>query len=609
MEKKKNIQNKSASKAAPESAKSADRRSRASRNREASRSNAQTTSPQKGSAQGRNPRNNNAKGSSAPRRPAQPQNGSKRPAPPQGANKQVVPKKQQQKRASGAGKKVGIVFGVIVALLAAIYIIGIFYFQSHFFPNTTFDGVSLGGKTIDTAQSSIETALDSYSLLITDLEGNTYSITGSDFDLKAPEDGQLSDLLSSQNTLLWIASVSTQVGIDQDFTGAYDETKLNEAVAALSMFDEENITHPQDAQIVFSATENGYIIEPEVIGNAPVLSSVLEKIKTAVNTLSLSVSLDENDYEKPAVTSDDETLKSELEKVNAYLNTTITYEIGDTSEVLDSSTIRSWIEIDDEHNITIDEAEVYEYVQTLASKYNTYGDVRSFQTTLGDTISVGGGDYGWVIDKQGETEQIIADIESSETDISREPVYSQTALTHSSNDLGDTYLELDYTNQHFYFYKNGTLVLDDDIVSGTIYNGNGSPDGFFKIVYKEKDAQLVGEDYDTTVDYFMPFAYNVGFHDASWQTSLGGQKYLTSGSHGCINLWPETAEKLYNLLEVGTPVVGYYRDPVKLTSESAEISNAYSYDDGTASTTTDTTTTTTEEVTIPDENSNLYINE
>ena len=36
------------------------------------------------------------------------------------------------------------------------------------------------------------------------------------------------------------------------------------------------------------------------------------------------------------------------------------------------------------------------YVQQLASKYNTFGRKRSFKTSSGDTIEIGGGDYGWV---------------------------------------------------------------------------------------------------------------------------------------------------------------------------------------------------------------------
>ena len=162
-------------------------------------------------------------------------------------------------------------------------------------------------------------------------------------------------------------------------------------------------------------------------------------------------------------------------------------------------------------------------------------------------------------------------------EITREPVYSQEALYRGTDDIGNTYIEIDYTNQHLYYFEDGELVLDTDIVSGNISKGNGSPDGVFKIVYKQRDATLVGEDYESAVSYFMPFAYNVGIHDASWRSKFGGEIYKKSGSHGCINVPSDMAKKIYESVATGTPVIAYYRESIELTSENAYISNAYSY--------------------------------
>ena len=162
----------------------------------------------------------------------------------------------------------------------------------------------------------------------------------------------------------------------------------------------------------------------------------------------------------------------------------------------------------------------------------------------------------------------------------REPVYSQTAVSRNKDDIGNTYIEIDYTNQHMWYYENGVMKIDTDIVSGNISRGNGSHDGVFKIVYKKSPAVLKGEDYESNVTYFMPFAYNVGIHDASWRNGkFGGNIYKTSGSHGCINAPLEVADTIYKKIEVGTPVIAYYREEVELTAENAKISNAYSYKD------------------------------
>ena len=77
----------------------------------------------------------------------------------------------------------------------------------------------------------------------------------------------------------------------------------------------------------------------------------------------------------------------------------------------------------------------------------------------------------------------------------------------------------------------------------------------------------------------MPVKGGIGIHDASWRKEFGGEIYKKSGSHGCINMALDKVQEFYGMIEVGTPVVAYYRTPVELTSESAQISNAASYVD------------------------------
>ena len=183
------------------------------------------------------------------------------------------------------------------------------------------------------------------------------------------------------------------------------------------------------------------------------------------------------------------------------------------------------------------------------------------------------------MNKEKEAEQIKADLDAGKP-VSRELCYAQRPFVEGKDDIGNTYVEIDYTKQHLWYYENGELVVESDVVTGNISRNNGSPDGVFKIVYKDSPAVLKGEDYESDVTYFMPFAYNVGLHDASWRNGqFGGDIYKTSGSHGCINLPFEVADKIYKSIKVGTPVIAFYREKVELTAENAKISNAYSYVD------------------------------
>jgi lipoprotein-anchoring transpeptidase ErfK/SrfK len=56
----------------------------------------------------------------------------------------------------------------------------------------------------------------------------------------------------------------------------------------------------------------------------------------------------------------------------------------------------------------------------------------------------------------------------------------------------------------------------------------------------------------------MPIKGSVGIHDADWRSSFGGEIYKTNGSHGCINTPPKMMAELYEMVEIGTPVISFY---------------------------------------------------
>jgi len=142
--------------------------------------------------------------------------------------------------------------------------------------------------------------------------------------------------------------------------------------------------------------------------------------------------------------------------------------------------------------------------------------------------------------------------------ISKEPAYYQTATAHGKDDIGNTYVEVDLVGQHIWFYKNGLLITQGDVVTGTYGSDKTrTPVGIYKIDYKETNATLVGENYAAPVDFWLPFNGGIGIHDAGWRTAFGGELYKTGGSHGCVNSPYEVAKTIFNNIEVGTPVVCY----------------------------------------------------
>ena len=235
---------------------------------------------------------------------------------------------------------------------------------------------------------------------------------------------------------------------------------------------------------------------------------------------------------------------------------TITYQFGDQSEVLDSDRILSWLKEQEDGNVAIDEQQAKAFVKELAEKYDTAYTTRTFHTTGGRDIQIAQGDYGWRIDQEAETKHLL-ELLAAKQSATCEPIYAQTAAVHAKNDWGTTYVEVSLTDQYLWLYKDGHCILESYFVSGNPTRGHATPKGIYGLTYKTRDATLSGEGYDSKVKYWMPFNRNVGLHDAPWRKTFGGQIYRNNGSHGCINLPPANAAKIYENVDKNTPVIVY----------------------------------------------------
>lgn len=335
----------------------------------------------------------------------------------------------------------------------------------------------------------------------------------------------------------------------------FDEEKLKEQVQTLDFMQKKQQKEPEDAYIS-DYTPEGYQIIAEEKGSKIKKKRLFSVVKEAISDLKDTISLEEeNCYAKPQVTREDTSLRTLADALNRYALVTVTYRLGDRKEVLDGGTIHTWLTVEGDQ-VALDEAAVEAYVNDLASSHNTAFRKHTLETSYGKTVDITTGDYGWKVDKEGEKEQLLEDLRAGEA-VEREIVYAQTAASHGENDYGDTYVEINLTAQHLFFYKDGELIVESDFVSGNISRNYDTPTGIYGLTYKERDAVLRGENYASPVDYWMPFCNNVGMHDASWRRSFGGGIYKTSGSHGCINLPAAAAQTIFEQIEKGDPVIVY----------------------------------------------------
>ncbi len=458
------------------------------------------------------------------------------------------------------GKKFFIITGGVIGGLILIYLGISAYFISHFFVNTTINGKDFSGKSAKAVEEYIRGEVNGYELTIIEQNNDRNIIKGSEIGLTYKESSEIEDALKKQNPLLWPAGFfsqsSTQVSVGVD----YDEALLDEKLQSIKAMSKEQ-TEPVSAYPKYNG--NLFEAEPEVYGSAVDTEALKEKTVQYITEFRDSLNMmDEGCYKMPAYTSDSEEVKNACNTMNQYLKAKITYTM-DEEVVVDKDLISQWVTCDSEMNVTFNEEAVKAWMREFGEKYDTVGKTRSFTTPDGKQTQVSGGTYGWIVNEAQEAQNLIENIKNGEN-ITKEPEYKQTAVSRSALDWGTTYAEVDLAAQKMWFVVDGSVALTTDVVTGRPSTGNATPEGVYDILYTQRGAVLRGDidpatgkpSYETPVSFWMPFTYQGhGFHDATWQSAFGGNRYLTHGSHGCVNMPYDKASQLFELITAGTPVI------------------------------------------------------
>lgn len=370
--------------------------------------------------------------------------------------------------------------------------------------------------------------------------------TKNDYVLTLIERGNIKEKIKgSEIGLRYVNNQSKEVTFQDDL--------LKNAINKLSCFDEKNIIESKNAKLEYAG--NQYVIRKEIYGTEIdkdiLYNNIVSAIKSGKTKLDLNAA---KCYKDPKYLDSSQKVIDAQKILNKYVSSKISYYYGTDGSVLDGETIKDWIYINGEYDITILEGKVREYVDSIASNY---------RSSLGHSIPVSGGSNGnnhsWYVDAAAETEALIQNIKNGDN-ISKNPVFAQNSYASYFSNLGDTFVEVDMGNQYLWFYKNGYVVAEGDIVTGNMSeSGCATPSGVYTLKNKQKDAVLVGDNYQTPVSFWMPFIGNsIGLHDANWRWNFGGEIYKTNGSHGCVNLPYSLAESIYNNISIGTSVITYY---------------------------------------------------
>lgn len=443
---------------------------------------------------------------------------------------------------------------IIIASLMLIYLVFSFYFVNHFFFNTVINGVNISLKTYQEADNIISSYVDNYKLELFEREKEKEAITGQDVQMQYNNKNAVLKVFKSQYSFRWIGSIFKKQKYYIDDLFAYNKQSLQAKITQLNCLN-KYIIEPQN--VSFKYTGGFYLAMPEVYGNKIQKDKFFEAVEMGILKGETRLILDEKGcYENPKYLLNSNKTFETKNLLNKYAATKINYILRYQNEVLDGDTINKWLRVNENLDIEIDEKAIKAYIQGLSKKYDTVGVARNFKASINRIVEVKGGSYGWKTDCNAEAKVLLENIKHGQL-LEREPMYTQMALSRDENDIGDTYVEINITRQHLWFYKGGKLITQGDIVTGNPNKGNSTTVGTYMLNYKQKGSTLRGHNYEADVTYWMPFNGNIGLHDASWRSSFGGQIYKKNGTHGCVNAPLYLAKTVYENIEEGTPIICY----------------------------------------------------
>ena len=537
--------------------------------------------------------------------------------------KEITQNQDEQQTEPGKKKKVGLIIALIIlgilVIGIAVYLIYGYLHKDEFFKNTVINSTDVSGMTVEQVENELTKSASAYAIAVTTKEDETFEITADDIEYCYDLDGTVKGIHDAQTWWKWgLAYLPSANSGENHVPINYDEEALKAIVNDWAFMQKENQIAPVDSELVYE--NDKYVVTDHVDGitidEDVFYDALLAAVENGVTVLTVE---ETGAYLLPEVTSDDPVLNDNASTLNEEANFSITYDMPDGSEKsIDKDVLLTWMSTDEEGRYykddTVFEEKIAEFVTELSAAVET-SDTSEVTFTSGNPNNkrevtvpcyISG---SWALDVEAETAQLTEEVQNKTT-ITREPVYS-SRLFEGEGELGDTYVEIDLSAQHLWYYEDGALQLESDIVSGTYTNASRrTPGGVYDLDYKQKDRILRGQkqqvvtevqvpvevvvpgtdpvydeagnliqegtpattviemqtqqkveekyEYESHVNYWMPFNGGIGMHDASWRGSFGGSIYMYSGSHGCINMPSSKAAQLYEMIEKDCVVVCYY---------------------------------------------------
>lgn len=455
-----------------------------------------------------------------------------------------------------------VLFAFVLLSATALYFLAANRYKSGFSYGTVINGVKCAGLSVSEVNDLLLADTVFEGVRITSSFTDTEKIAPNDFGFKADYTEDLKGLLFNQNSLLWGKNLFYGIdGISISPVITFDEDKLLSCIGKLNVIREFKEDHVGEIKILFG--EKGFYLydtEKRVLDASKVYALVYDSVKK----LESDVAIPDQWIDYPERTPAMEREMVLWDEIKDFVQRDFVFDMGAEKVHADSLFLSSILERNgddfkrfEDGSLYFDVNKVEGFIDDLCDRYDTYKLPRDFVSVNGEQKHIERSTYGTLIDRKAEKEYFLSAVREG-TGETHTPQYTHKAFTRGLDDIGPTRIEIDITRQKLYYIEKGSVVMECDVVTGNPNNGHATPEMVCYVIKKTRDTYLKGEDYRSFVNYWMPiYKTSIGIHDATWQRKFGGERYLTHGSHGCVNMKLTEAEELFDMVTVGVPVLVY----------------------------------------------------
>ena len=456
---------------------------------------------------------------------------------------------------------------LLVALLAAAYVGGMIYFKDHTMPNATVNGESVANMTLDELEQRFDREIRGWTGVVSG-SGINIPLTAADVDLTCNADELAQMVMNSADPMLWPIELTQDHETNAEMTVSFDESKLaqivTDAVVALTPTTGASLSANS---FVFNEATGEYELADDSYSTVIDGYAIYDQAKAGILNLESTIQLSDD------VLLPNTDAQTVLDQANTWLSAAgmelyLNTIIGETvvGEVT-AENIAALISFGEDGTPYLNYQSIEDWTRgPLSAQIDTYDVDRSYTRYDGKKITVPAGTYGWMIDGTTLATHIYNKILVGDNSSVEVPTIQEADwVNYGGQDWGYAYMDIDLTEQHARLYGDkGVLLWESDIVSGTPDGVHETPEGAYYFTSKETNIRLVGPLVEGTPEWDREVAIwygvvgdSIGLHSAQWRidTEYGGDIYTWNGSHGCINIPEYKARELWDLIEIGDPVI------------------------------------------------------